>query len=131
VTSLADRASNFPEAWRPEAGDVIEGVVTEISSRDSEYGDPYQIVTVLDDDGTEFAVHCFHTMLRQEVERKQPKVDDRIAVAYHGLGEAKPGMQPPHRYRLIVERNDTASEPVPLEAAVEAQAGGFDDSIPF
>ena len=132
MTSLTDRAMSFPEAWKPNPGDAVEGVITELTTRSSEYGDPYVILTVEDDAGSEHAIHCFHTMLRNEVERKAPQVGDRIAVAYHGLGESSaPGMSPPHKYRLVVERQNPPvvpkTEPWPEFGETETAA----DGIPF
>jgi hypothetical protein len=79
MSNLAARAATFPEPWKPEPGDVLEGELTELNYRDSEYGDqPYPILTILDASGTEWAVHAFHTMARLEVERKRPQVGDRV-----------------------------------------------------
>lgn len=137
MSKLAERAARFPESWRPAQGDVLEGVVTELDERDSEYGPPYAIVTVETDDGGELAAHCFHTMLRNAIARQNPQVGDRIAIAYHGLGEAQPGMSAPHRYRVIVERGE---QPLSTQETNEglseaqpqlAEATANDDDVPF
>jgi hypothetical protein len=136
MTSLTDRAQSFPEAWKPNEGDAIEGVVTELATRASEYGPDYTIITVEDDGGNEWAIHGFHSMLRNEIERKTPQVGDRIAVAYHGLGESSaPGMSAPHKYRLVVERA-APSPPMAWETTAGVPGdvpapGGYSDDIPF
>jgi hypothetical protein len=131
MSKLAERASRFPEPWKPEPDDVLEGVVTEIAYRDSDYNDEqYPILTVLDDDGVEWAFHAFHTMGRLEIERKKPQIGDRIAIAYHGLGQAKPGLEPPHRYRVVVDRQPAKTEGE-LEGQLELTGADGDDGIPF
>jgi hypothetical protein len=124
MSSLSDRLGSFPEPWRPSPGDKVIGEVTEIDERDSDYGDPYTIITLLTDEGEEVSVHCFHTMLRNAVERKRPQVGDRVGVAYFGQAESAPaGMNPAERYRLIVERaaNGTTDAGTAEAAAADAQ----------
>jgi hypothetical protein len=132
MTNLSERASRSPESWKPEPGDVLEGELTELNYRDSEYGnEPYPVLTILDNGGKEWAFHAFHTWARLEVDRKKPQVGERIAVAYHGLGEAQPGMQPPHRYRLVVDRpRPEQREFVPADEAGSEEKQDYDD-IPF
>jgi hypothetical protein len=131
MSNLAERAARFPEPWKPNPGGVLEGEVTELNYRDSDYGEePYPILTVLDDDGTEWAFHGFHTMARLEIERKKPSVGDRVAIAYHGLGQAQPGMQPPHRYRVVVDRQPVNTEGQ-LEGQLELTGADGNDGIPF
>ena len=83
-------------------------VVVDIDMRDSDYGDPYPIVTVeRDGDGTELAFHGFHTIARRELAKKRPQVGDRIGIAYFGRGEpSKPGMSGAELYKIVVERDD-------------------------
>jgi hypothetical protein len=122
--SLSDRLDSFPEPWRPSPGDKVIGEVVELDERDSDYGDPYTIITLLTDEGTEVAVHCFHQILRNAVERKRPQVGDRVGVAYFGKAErAAPGMNPAERYRMIVERN-------PAAAATPDDVDGMDQTLP-
>ena len=92
----------FAPAWRPEPGDKLVGVVTELSSRDGNYG-PYSIITVRDDDGNEWAVHAFHEVLANELARIAPKVGDRVGFKYAG----KHPERGYHRYR-VQRDGDTA-----------------------
>src|SRR5215207_7993353 len=80
---MSERLGMFPEAWQPKPGDQLIGGVTDVDERDGEYG-LYPIVCVLTDDGDEFAVHGFHTVLRNEFAKQRPEVGDRIGIAYHG-----------------------------------------------
>src|SRR5207249_1581968 len=104
--SLEERLDSFPEAWRPETpGEKLIGEVTDVDMRESEYGDPYPILTVLsEEDGQEHAWHAFHTMARNEVAKKKPQIGERVGIAYGGVGEAQPNMNPPVRWRLLVDR---------------------------
>lgn len=112
MSSLSDRLGSFPEPWRPSPGDKVIGEITELDTRQSDYGDPYTIVTVVTEEGEEIAIHGFHTMLRNAIERKQPQVGDRFGVAYFGPAEKTvEGMHPAERYRVIVER--AAGNPPP------------------
>jgi hypothetical protein len=116
---IADRLGEFPEAWRPEPGEKLVGVVVELGDRDGGFGD-YPVVAVLGEDGEEYAVHAFHTVLRNEVAKQRPAVGDRIGIAYHGKDAAK-GYE---KYRVIVEKANPAEKPQPDwdRHAAEAQA---------
>ncbi len=105
--SLEDRLGTFAEAWKPSKGDKLIGVVIDIDMRESDYGEPYPIVTVERDDGTEVAFHGFHTVARRELKKKQPQVGDRIGIGYHGRGEAaKAGMSGAELYKIIIQREE-------------------------
>src|SRR4051794_2355368 len=112
---LAERLdAGFAAAWKPKRADTqldaasekLVGVVSAIDLRTSDYGPPYAVVTVRQDNGEELAWHAFHTTSRAEVAQKRPQVGERIAVGYFGTGKpAKVGMAGPQLYRLVVDRN--------------------------
>ena len=152
MTKLAERLDSFAEGWKPKPGDKLIGTITDLDSRQTEYGDePYRIVTVEAEEGstqdgemiplgTERAWHAFHTMARAELEKRAPAIGDHIGIAYHGPAEkAAPGMSPAEHWRVIVDqrgpnyRPGVAAEPPEPEA--EQEAGGeeptADDRIPF
>jgi hypothetical protein len=116
MPSLSERLDSFPEAWRPtNAGEKLIGELTDVDLRESDYGEPYAVLTVLAEDGstqdgemippgTELAWHAFHAMARNAVKKKQPQVGERVGIVYAGVGEAQPGMNAPVRWRLVVER---------------------------
>lgn len=96
--SIEDRLDTIPEAWKPKAGDKLIGVIVELEERTSEYGS-YPSVTVMSDDGRERVFHAFHTVAKEELGRRKPKLGDRIGIAYFGIDEVK-GYE---RYRIVVE----------------------------
>jgi hypothetical protein len=75
--NLSERLDNFAQAWKPEVGDKLIGEITDLDERENEYG-VYPIVTIVTDEGEELAVHGFHTVLRNELAKRRPRVGDRI-----------------------------------------------------
>ena len=137
MSTLEERLDSFPEAWRPETlGEKLIGELTELDTRESEYGEPYPILTVLSEaDGVEYTWHAFHTMARNAVAKKNPQVGERVGIVYGGLGEATPGMNPPVRWRLLVDRHPQpaatdVTEPEPPTPEPDAERAQ-DDDIPF
>ena len=145
MSNLAERLDSFPEPWKPIEGDKLIGELVDLSMRDSEYGDPYPILTVEAEEGStldgkpisgEYAWHGFHAMSRGEVARRRPQIGERVGISYHGKGTAAPGMSAPEKYRLLVDRPkaeqrafdwDKVAAPVDEEPATAA----VDDDIPF
>lgn len=107
MSSLDDRLNaDYAPAWRPDPGDRVVGEVVGITERQGEY-EPYPIVTVRRDDGKEFAIHAFHTVLAGELARLQPKLGDRIAVKYTGRKEGRSGTSY-HAYRAVKDGDESA-----------------------
>jgi hypothetical protein len=103
TSSLVDRLERGTAAgWRPGVGDSIVGVVVDLDETLSNYGEGvYPVLTIArDSDGTEVAVHCFHSVLKGEVAKKRPQVGDRIGIKYLGIPEGKRY----ELYRLVLER---------------------------
>lgn len=76
--------SDFPEAWKPDAGTTITGAVVEVKMIDPSGQGPYPCVTLQSADGQQRAIHAFHSVLRRELARNAPKVGDEITITYHG-----------------------------------------------
>src|SRR4051794_16804882 len=121
MSNLAARLDSFPEPWKPKQGDKLIGDLVDVDMRASDYGDPYPILTVDAGEGStmdgnpivgEHAWHAFHTMARHEVAKKRPQPGERVGVSYHGKGTAAPGMSPPERWRLLVDRPQQQVQPV-------------------
>jgi len=93
------------EAWLPAAeGDQLRGEVVDIDTAWSDYrAGFYPLLTVRTDDGVEWKLHAFRTVLYNEIVKWQPVIGERIAVTYRGLGKAQAGMNAPHIYRVRVE----------------------------
>jgi hypothetical protein len=131
MTSLEDRLDSFPEAWKPTtSGEKLIGELTDVDMRESEYGDPYPILTVLSEtDGLEYAWHAFHTMARNAVAKKKPQIGERVGIVYAGLGEAQPGMNAPVRWRLLVDRPKQQVDYAAVAAETDEPAA--DGELPF
>lgn len=147
--SLEDRFQGDPPSpWRPDQddADTIIGVVTGIDRADGDWG-PYPIVFIRQDNGTEKSVHAFRSVLKSELQKKQPQIGERIGIKY--LGEVKGANRSYIGYRVELERANGATFDwnslgnAPLEdsigrvvydekqdpVTVPAEAG--DDDLPF
>ncbi len=142
--SLEDRLNDEPApGWRPEKGEQIIGTIVEIGEAKGDYA-AYPLITIETATG-DIAVHAFHTVLRQELESKQPAEGDRIGIRYLGVPDDKDY----ESYRVVIERatpRATAPAPVapparererferaPARDPVSAHeaAGGWGDEEPF
>jgi hypothetical protein len=101
VSKLVDR--EYAEAWKPDPGDKLIGSVVEISQRDGTFG-AYPILTVRQDDGTELALHAFHTVVANELARARPEIGERIAIKYIGMKPGSDGRAGYHAYKVAVDR---------------------------
>lgn len=101
------------EGWRPEVGEVLTGTVTDIARAWSDHKNGfYPIVTVKSDsgsskidEGTEVAVHCFHTVLYNRVVELRPVIGERIGIKYVAATEkgGKGGNNKPAIYNVKIE----------------------------
>jgi hypothetical protein len=132
-SSLEERLDNFPEAWKPAtAGEKLIGELTDVDMRESEYGDPYPILTVLSEaGGQEYAWHAFHTMARNAVAKKKPQIGERVGIVYAGVGEAQPGMNPPVRWPLLVDRPKQQVDYAAVAAGTDEPDANADGELPF
>jgi hypothetical protein len=95
---------DYAEAWRPDPGDILEGVVTEITTFDGGGYGPYPILTVRAEasENSAKAVHCFHTVLRNELARLDVQVGEQVAILYAGPQQTKDGTATYEGYRVKV-----------------------------
>lgn len=91
--------TSYAEGWRPNPGDEISGKVIDISVGQGSY-EPYPIVTLEDEGGTQMAVHAFHGVLQGELARRRPKIGDELKIRYLGKAEPKGNGNPYHNYRV-------------------------------
>jgi hypothetical protein len=131
MRSIAERLESNAEAWKPEEGAKLIGTVVETDERESKHGN-YPLVVVETDDGDEIAVHCFHTVLKNEVERKRPEPGDLIGIVYRGLS-AK-GYE---SYKVVLERGKEKQGRVGVDEVVvgppvgeEREFAGPDEKVP-
>jgi hypothetical protein len=134
----------YPEAWRPNPGDTLEGVVKEVEPYDGGGYGSYPIVTLETDDG-EVACHAFHAVLRNELARKNVQPGDRVEILYGGKRTSAGGTQY-ESYRLklpdragqkfdwsaeraAAEQDDPTYEGVRLNEPIETKEGGEDEGL--
>lgn len=87
MASLEDRLDMDVEAWRPNPGDKILGKVVLVSTREGDYGEyPYLEIDLGDE---VVAVHAFHSVLKNELARYQPKAGDTLGIKYKGKVDTK------------------------------------------
>jgi len=105
---LASRFDRNQESWKPEVGDIVEGSIVEMSTRESEYG-PYPLLVILTTQDTEVAVHGFHSVLKNVLAEQRPSVGDEIAIKYCGVPEGKDYKL----YKVALERRSATTAVVP------------------
>jgi hypothetical protein len=97
--------------WRPQPGDVVAGVVKDITdSNEGDFGS-YVIIVVETEDKQLVGVHCFHTTLRRDIERRLQRgtlrTGDEIAIMYRGEGQSSNASRSaPNLYRVAVRRKE-------------------------
>jgi hypothetical protein len=95
------------KVWLPEPGDQIIGQVVGVTTAESDYGE-YPLVELDTPDGAMVQVHCFHAILKSEIERRAPADGDRLAIRYLGRDVPKKGQsEGMARYRVVVVRAAT------------------------
>ena len=96
---------DYPEAWRPEPGDVLVGRLVRYDKAKTPYGER-DIAVVHDEDlDTDISVWLIHTVLIGEFKEQQPKVGDRLAIKR--FTDSQKGYR---RYTLVVERQEASGE---------------------
>lgn len=108
LRGMLDQVDQEIHAWIPNPGDKIFGTVSDISeSTEGEYG-AYPIILVKTPSGKFVHIHCFHTILRREIDRRvsrgQLVVGDLIAIKYDGEGERSGGKEAARIYRVAIRR---------------------------
>jgi hypothetical protein len=98
-------------AWMPtEVGQELTGEVTDIDTAWSDYKNAeYPLLTIVDDEGGEWKLHAFRTVLLREVMKWKPQVGERVTVRYAGQGKVKAGLNAPEIYRVRVEGRASTS----------------------
>lgn len=98
-------------AFKPDtAGEGVEGVVLSRDITSSEYTtDDIPVILLTTDEGVVRSVRGYHSVLRNEINRADPKTGDRIAVKYLGKKPTKDGKKSFHAYKVAVKRADMLS----------------------
>lgn len=105
--------------WQPKDGDELQGVVVAIKSGASDFKEKagrnpiYPIVFVLPEDSdTLVAVHCFQTVLENEMKSQRPMPGESIYIKRIGEAlNAKKGQNPTIRYAVYVQREAGSADP--------------------
>jgi hypothetical protein len=94
--------NGWPEAWRPDPGDILIGKIDAYDVGHTAYG-PVRTVLLTQDTGERVSLWLSSAVLLNLFEQHKPKPGERIGLKYLGKDEAK-GY---HRYRLVVDRPDS------------------------
>jgi hypothetical protein len=111
--SYQDKLNSDERNWLPhkpaeECPETISGLVLERGTFTSNYDTDELIPTmrILSADNVEWSVIAFHGFLKSELDRKDPRPGDFIAIAYKGTKPSKKaGESDAHVYKVVVERN--------------------------
>lgn len=121
-----DMQTTDAEGWRPEAGDVLVGVVDDMDLGWSDFRGEYPILTIRATDGTVSAnvkpgesvkVHCFHDVLFSRVMTLRPVPGETVGLQFHG--------KEPHK----TKPNQTVSRYTFKVAGRTADASGLYDRL--
>lgn len=113
------REEGFPDSWKPDAGDVIEGKFVSHNMASTKYGDV--VVMVLEDEnGVRHSVWTMHTALRKRMAELRPRIGDTLAIQYEGMVEGQRGGNSFHSYLVVSDR----------EAQPESDTPDFGDGRP-
>lgn len=104
---MAELDVPVPEGWQPNPGDKIAGEVVEKSTANAGgYGD-YPMLVLKRANGERTAVHAFHQVLQNELERHSVRTGDRIAIKFEGEMNFKTPQQGKGEkfsaYRVVVD----------------------------
>lgn len=141
MSGLLDRAQANIEAWVPEPGDKLEGVVSRTFEVDTDFGTRVAAVEVINVstitheggkawdlakdkiDGVQ--VIGFHTVLNSQLRQAKVQVGDRIAVVRQADKPNKQqGFNPIKMYRVVTENTDADSARPPRRELRQ-------DEVPF
>lgn len=94
--------SDFPTAWRPQAGDTLTGKVVMLDEREASgpQRPAYPIVTLQTADGSERSVHCFHFALKKAIVKAQPNFGDELTITYVGKKVSQSSGNEFHDYKV-------------------------------
>jgi hypothetical protein len=131
-----DEEPKKADAWRPEAGDELVGEIVGMNTRDGDgERDAYDIITVLEPDGSLSAFHAFHSVAKSLIAEQGPRAGDKIGVRYMGQETSKSSGREYHSYRMVLDRGGRSlvddESVAATQAAKEADTAGTSDSIPF
>jgi hypothetical protein len=125
VRNLFDELESWqgwPEAWRPQPGDILVGFIDGYDVGYTSYGEVRTVIVTREETNQKVSVWLSSTVLLNLFQKHKPRPGERIGLKYLGKDREK-GY---HRYRLVVDR------PEPLELTplggeeVESEHGEVD-----
>ena len=134
--SIQDRLNRETETLSLEAGASAVGILRELTLRDSDYGDPYPVVTIEKADGSEVVVHGYHSVLRNRLLELDPRPGDEIGIKCLGKRTSKSGTTY-NDFKVVLERAErpaVADDEVPAPVTPskpKAAPVGYDDEEAF
>jgi hypothetical protein len=90
----------YPEAWRPEPGEILVGFIVSYDVGHTPYGEVRTVMVAQEDTGRKVSLWLSSTVLLDLFQRHKPQPGERIGLKYLGKDPEK-GY---HRYRLVVDR---------------------------
>jgi len=102
------------QTWQPKEGDPTK-IVGELVAFDEGIGDwgPYPVLTLVEPGATTgWKVFGFGSVLKNEIERQQPRIGDQVGIKYVGLQQPKGKGKPYELFRVVVERVAGSTPPV-------------------
>lgn len=132
--SIKDRLDGNSEAWRPddpkkEHPNPLYGKVVEVTTGTGDYGE-YPLLFCLDENGDEWRVHCFNSVLKSRIAELRPEVGDEIGLKYLGTEKSKAYDTPYKNYKVVLEKAAATKPDSPDWDAIAAQAAAEADQ-PF
>ena len=134
----------YAPAWKQQVGEKIVGELTAVDERLGYNDEPYPIITLRQGDGSERAVHAFHSVLRNELAKLNPRLGETIAIKYLGEVAKEGGHGRYHHYKVAIDREQRPvnlakyadGEPdvepdVPVSTAGLPDATENDGDVPF
>jgi hypothetical protein len=115
----------YPEAWRPEPGEILVGFVVGYDEGPTSYGPVRTVIIAREEDGQKVTVWLSSTVLLDLFQKQKPRPGERVGVRYLGRDKAK-GY---HKYHLVIDR----PEPVELTplGGEEVEDVTEDEVLPF
>ena len=130
-TALAADNGSLPERWNAEdtPGATLVGTLLRFEMIVTDFGEAQVAVIEDSDDGTEWGVALFRSVLKKRFETLAPQPGDTIGLKYIGLAEPRTkGANPYHNYVLKVERNTLADS---AAATTTTEPAASSDDLPF
>lgn len=108
--------------WNPEPGAKLSGTVLYVvESVDSEFG-PYPMLGIATDDGEAVNLHCFHTVMRNALDRWKVSPGDRIGVKFKGMTKPRSGEGQEYAdYNVIVQKRGQSELSAPAAALASGE----------